>query len=93
MTDSTRLLALLEDYADALTHHARVVRDEFGDLERAWIGLSHSYEGTGAEEFSTLFQASAARMRAYEDDAVRLLALLRSRIDHLRDFDRPTASP
>ncbi|MBI1396983.1 MAG: hypothetical protein GC151_13480 [Betaproteobacteria bacterium] len=89
MTDAARLSALLEDYASALDGHLVSVREEFAHLERAWAGLSDVYAGTAADQFRNVFLASAGRMRDYERDATTLVAVLRRRIEALRDFDTP----
>jgi uncharacterized protein YukE len=89
MTDVTRLTALLDDYAGALDGHLRHVREEFDQLHRAWRALSDVYEGNAADQFRTVFEASAARMTAYDHDANGLLRVLRDGIAHLRDFDTP----
>lgn len=87
MTDATRLTHLLEDYAESLAGHLASVREEFDQLTRAWRMLSDVYEGDAAEQFRGVFEATAARMRHYEEDAGVLLGVLRGRIESLRRFD------
>ncbi|MCW5623979.1 MAG: hypothetical protein KIT73_04575 [Burkholderiales bacterium] len=87
MTDATRLSHLLDDYAAALATHLGTVKEEFGQLERAWSALSEVYEGAAADQFRNVFESTAGRMQRYEDDAAGLLTVLRARIETLRRFD------
>lgn len=92
MTDATRLTHLLDDYAEALGAHLATVREEFAVLERAWVSLSDVYEGTAADQFREVFLGTAQRLRSYEHDGALLLAVLRRRIESLRQYDAPDAS-
>ena len=87
MTDVSRLTALLADYAGALEGHLGAVREEFAQLERAWTRLSEVYEGAAAEQFRSVFLATADRMHRYEHDATGLNDLLKRRTETLRRLD------
>lgn len=89
MTDATRLTLLLDEYASALDGHLHQVREEFDHLTRAWRALSDVYEGNAADQFRAVFEATAARMAAYEQDASGLLGVLKTGVAAVRDFDRP----
>lgn len=90
MTDITRLATLLGDYTASLDGHLGRVREEFDQLHRAWRALSDVYEGTAADQFRSVFEATAARMRAYEQDATGLLGVLRGGVDNAHQLDRPS---
>jgi len=90
VTDITRLTTLLGDYAASLDAHLGRVREEFDQLHRAWRALSDVYEGAAADQFRSVFEATAARMQNYEQDATALLGVLRGGIDNARQLDRPS---
>jgi hypothetical protein len=90
VTDITKLITLLGDYATSLDAHLGWVREEFDQLHRAWRALSDVYEGAAADQFRSVFEVTAARMQTYEQDATALLEVLRGGIDNAQQLDRPS---
>jgi uncharacterized protein YukE len=90
MSDATRLLQGLREYATALARHLVLLRERRGLLEAAWIPARDVYQGQGADVFAEAFERANAMVNEYIATVEAIQPVLKDRIESLARFDSPT---
>jgi hypothetical protein len=90
MSDATRLLGGLREYAAALDRHLVLLRERRKRLEDAWIPAREVYRGHGADVFADAFNRATAMVDSYIAAAEVVRPIFHDRIDSLTRFDSPT---
>lgn len=86
--DTRVLLAGLEEYSRTLEGHSSRLRVEFDHLDGRWQAFSGVYEGEAADQFRAGWARTAQNFQEYLQQTERIQAVLRERIEALRDADR-----
>ena len=90
MSDATRLLQGLREYAAALARHLVLLRERRRLLEAAWIPARDVYQGHGANVFADAFERANAMVNAYIAAVEAIQPVLKDRIESLSRFNSPT---